>query len=178
MIRVIYIIEPIVSGCIRCCSLFNFFISRSLPAKCDGEPRGSVVHFDVVLFWQINRTPLLRTRSQTASEPLGDHQRVALHCPCLFNLCSASCLTLIAFLWGVFSNSLCCSASLHFSLVLILWTTCCSWLGYTNSDCAQINQVDETASPQIFATIWMFNISSTWLSSYILSILFSFLLFV
>ena len=52
MISVIYIIELIVI-CFHSCNdatVYVFFISESLPASSDGEPRGNIVLFDVALF--------------------------------------------------------------------------------------------------------------------------------
>ena len=98
MISVIYIIELIVSCLHTAAAVYIFFISKSLPASCDGAPRGNIILFDVVPFQQINRLALTLTRSQTAtdcSEPLCDYQQLAfprllpfhsLYLP-LFNLC-------------------------------------------------------------------------------------------
>lgn len=95
MISVIYIIELIVS-CRAAARLYIFFISESLPASCDREPRGSIVPFDVVPFWQINRLPLTQMHSHVATdclEPLSDFKQLALLC--LFILCIAPCLTFV-----------------------------------------------------------------------------------
>lgn len=80
MISVIYIIELIVSCLHTAAAVYIFFISESLPASSDGEPRGNIVLFDVVPFEQINRLALTLTHSQAAtdcSEPLGDCQQLA-----------------------------------------------------------------------------------------------------
>ncbi len=50
MISVIYIIEFIVSCLHPTAAVYIFFISESLPASSDGEPRGNIVLFDVVPF--------------------------------------------------------------------------------------------------------------------------------